>query len=244
MVNKPLLIAEAGISHMGRPELAGELCVEAQEAGADAVKFQLFTSFSRPFGKEFILKDTVWGGIVNRYSVPDFKVFFSVFDFESLELAKDISTWIKLSFISKQNKTLIDKVNRANFERKFISLDLYGQYEKEALRDWEKLYCPNTGWKASYPTPLEEIEFKRYGHANRLNYGLGYSCHGKDFRNCLIAASLGAPVIEKHFKLEEDDYSPDEACSITPTEFKEMKEIINLMPDLSGEEAKRVFPEI
>lgn len=38
--NKCMIIAEAGVNHNGKLDLALELCLRAKEAGADVVKFQ------------------------------------------------------------------------------------------------------------------------------------------------------------------------------------------------------------
>ena len=42
MTQQTYIIAEAGVNHNGRRELAGKLVAEAARAGADAIKFQTF----------------------------------------------------------------------------------------------------------------------------------------------------------------------------------------------------------
>ena len=41
-LNKPYIIAEIGINHEGNYSIAKKLILEANKAGADAVKFQVF----------------------------------------------------------------------------------------------------------------------------------------------------------------------------------------------------------
>ena len=44
MLNRPMIIAEAGVNHNGDIELAKRLIDAAADAGADLVKFQTFNS--------------------------------------------------------------------------------------------------------------------------------------------------------------------------------------------------------
>ena len=52
---------------------------------------------------------------------------------------------------------------------------------------------------------------------------MGYSDHTVGIEACLIAVSLGAEIIEKHFTLD-NDYSDfqDHQLSANPTDFKSM----------------------
>ena len=236
------IIAEAGISHCGSVDLAIELVKQAKESGADAVKFQLFTKKSRPHGTKYILAKKAWEKIVDVAIQEGISLFWSVFDFESLKLVEELGTkWIKLSIICKQNSRLIQRINEMDFDRKFISVDLYGQYNEKELEGWSKLYCPNHGWAGYYPTREDNIDFQEY--ISQQENDLGYSCHYQGKMACLLAASLGAKVIEKHFRLEDSEYTknivqpgkridvniPDYDWSLDPTEFGEMVACIRKM---------------
>lgn len=52
MKNQLKIIAEIGVNHNGKVQLARRLIDEAKKCGADAVKFQTF------FAKNFVLQNT------------------------------------------------------------------------------------------------------------------------------------------------------------------------------------------
>lgn len=212
-----MLIAEAGISHGGDPKKAAVLIQEAVEAGADAIKFQLFTPNARPKGVKYVLKKDSWRRLAQTGKDLGITVFWSVFDFESAHLARKLGNWVKLSFVCKQNAELIRLCNKLRFERKFISVDLHGQYGRKELAGWDKLYCPNNGWSGIYPTKDSDIEWELYEKAAKET-GMGYSCHSEHMTTTLVAAAYGARVIEKHFAL--DKAGPDGAWSLAPEELR------------------------
>lgn len=231
------IIAECGINHCGCLRTAMSMVVDAREAGADAVKFQLFTGRSRPMGMKYLLSEQEWRMVLdaNRedikeerlekdWSVEDFPIFFSVFDFESVDMAARLGApWVKLSFVERRNSRLIARCNKFGFKRKFVSVDLHGQYNEEELNGWEKLYCPNNGWSGYYPTEDHHIEWEEYLPMAR-EYGLGWSCHCRGIAEPILVAAHGARVIEKHFKISDD--CPDANCSLDPGRFKVMVDII------------------
>jgi len=219
---KVTIIAEAGINHNGDKYQAMDMVVEAKKAGADAIKFQLFTERARPRGKKFILSEAKWKEVMDVAISEKIECFWSVFDFESVAMAKRLGAkWVKLAFVERRNLELIQKCDAAGFERKFVSVDLQGQYPK--CFGWEYLYCPNNGWSGYYPTNLDQIEWEEYSYFAGKN-SMGYSCHSEDFYPCIVAASLGASVIEKHFKINNS--CPDSDCSLNPAEFKTMVSLI------------------
>ncbi len=121
----PTIIAECGINHKGCKYNAMSLVRTAKEAGADAAKFQLFTDRARPKGKKYILPEEAWREIMNTGKENDIPVFFSVFDFESVRLARRLEAkWVKLSFVERRNSRLNREWNGTEeFERKIGSVE-------------------------------------------------------------------------------------------------------------------------
>ena len=226
MNNSVTIIAECGINHGGDLVNAHNMVMAAKEAGADAAKFQLFTDQARPKGKKFILDEAAWRVVMDTGREVGLPVFFSVFDFESVDLAKRLGArWVKLSFVERRNFPLIERCQEAGFGRKFVSVDLYDQYDGASFKEWgwEKLYCPNNGWSGFYPTKDNNIEWERYqGLAREM--GMGWSDHCEGWTEAVVCAVSGAKVIEKHFKIDND--CPDAGCSTGPERFKLMVQMI------------------
>jgi len=218
---KITIIAEAGINHNGNIHDAISLAGAAKNAGADAVKFQLFTKRARPKGGRYIFQKENWQRLLDAIE-NKIRVFWSVFDFESVDLAKELgATWVKLSLVERRNLQLIERCEKAGFERKIMSVDLWGQYPKRP--GWEYLYCPNNGWSGYYPTEFEHIEWQRYAQIAKET-GMGWSCHCEGFYESVIAATFGAKIIEKHFQLPGS--CPDAKVSVEPRQFRLMVDMI------------------
>lgn len=221
------IIAECGINHGGNIDIAIMMVQAAKSAGANAAKFQLFTERARPKGKKYIFTRQELDLLMAAGKKTGIPVFFSVFDFESVRLAKEIGAkWVKLSFVERRNTDLIDTINLMRlpgFERKFVSVDLWGQYDALALGNWEQLYCPNNGWRGYYPTKNEDIEWGRYFRQAEAA-GLGWSCHCQGWTEAVVVAKMGAKVIEKHFKITDDCVDAD--VSTNPEDFARMVSMI------------------
>ena len=58
--------------------------------------------------------------------------------------------------------------------------------------------------------------------ANAFGTDVGYSDHSIGSIGAIVAISLGATVIEKHFTLDKSMIGPDHKASSTPEEFSEL----------------------
>jgi len=76
---------------------------------------------------------------------------------------------------------------------------------------------------SEYPAPLEQINLnamKTMGNA--FGYPVGYSDHTSGTLAPIVAASLGACCVEKHFTLDKSMEGPDHLASIDPNEMSDM----------------------
>lgn len=70
---------------------------------------------------------------------------------------------------------------------------------------------------------------------------VGYSDHSLGILSSLIAVSLGASVIEKHFTISKDMPGPDHSASLEPHELKELIENIKYVEESLGEPTKKII---
>lgn len=74
-----------------------------------------------------------------------------------------------------------------------------------------------------YPTPFAQVNLRAMGTlAQHFGLPVGYSDHTEGVMASIVAAALGATVIEKHFTLDRGMAGPDHAASIEPLELKKL----------------------
>lgn len=91
-----------------------------------------------------------------------------------------------------------------------------------------------------YPAPLEEVNLRAMaGMRETFRLPVGYSDHTEGIWASVVAAGLGASVIEKHFTLDKGMEGPDHKASLEPAELKEMVAAIRIAELVLGDGVKR-----
>ncbi len=248
-----LIIAEAGVNHNGRLDLALKLCKTAKEVGADVVKFQTWKT-------EKIITRTVAQA---EYQAENTGKKESQFDMlKKLELSYDDFTKIKeycdkigIQFASTADeeesfdflvklgipfvKISSGEVTNIPFLRKMgasklpiiISSGMSNISDIDiALRTLKESGATDITLlhcTTNYPCPMEEVNLKAMlTLSNAFKIPIGYSDHTKGIEVPVAAVALGAKVIEKHFTLDKNMEGPDHLASTEPDEFKNMVEAI------------------
>ena len=76
---------------------------------------------------------------------------------------------------------------------------------------------------SSYPAPVADANLKTIPHLSQVfNLPCGLSDHCLQPEVTIAAVALGAPVIEKHFKLSAQQNSIDAAFSLDPHSFRSL----------------------
>ncbi len=94
-----------------------------------------------------------------------------------------------------------------------------------------------------YPAPIDEINLNAMLTVkNAFHLNVGYSDHSKGITIPVMAAALGAKIIEKHFTLDKTLPGPDHAASLEPGELREMVGAIRTVEQAFGSGIKIPMP--
>jgi len=248
-------IAEISANHNGSIDRAKKTIEAAKQSGADAVKFQTYTPDTITINcdrDEFILKGGTWDGakLYDLYKsahtpyewhkelfdyAKELKItcFSSPFDKTAVELLESLNcpAYKIASFeiidhplieeVAKTGKPILMSTGAASENEIQEALELARSF---GAKDILLFHCIS-----AYPALLEDsgllaIEYLK----NKYDVEVGLSDHTIGPQAGIIAASLGAVAIEKHFTLNRSDGGPDSSFSMEPKEFKEMSAQLDL----------------
>lgn len=248
--NSPaFIIAELSANHNGSIETAIETIRAAKRAGADAIKFQTYTSETMTLESDkddFIIKGTIWEG---KHLFELYREAYTPWEWHT-ELFKVAKEEGLVCFSSPFDKTAVDFLEAldvpaykiASFEITDIPLIEYtaskgkpiiistgiAEYEDIALAVET---CKKAGndqlillkCTSSYPAPINEANMKMIQQmAADFNVITGLSDHTMGSIVPIVSVCFGAKVIEKHFILDRAIGGPDASFSMNEPEFKEM----------------------
>lgn len=243
----PYIIAEIGVNHDGSIERALELTDGAADAGANAIKLQLFeadrlmsaaaklAAYQKAAGendpvemlRRLELPIAAMARIVDRAHTRNIHAIVTVFSTELVDAAESLP-WDAYKTASPDiiHRPLLERL--ADTRRPLI-LSTGASTPDEVLRAlaWLSARDPSIHSRtallqcvSSYPTPIEHAELGGILALARLTPLLiGYSDHTQGVGTGAIAASLGARILEKHFTYDTRAPGPDHAASLEPAEF-------------------------
>ena len=256
------IVAELSANHHGDFDRAARLVEAAYDAGADAVKLQLYTpdsltldSDAPPFritwqGRDRTLHDLYAEAATPWEWYPDLKAiaerrgmacFASVFDFASVDfLEAHGCPAYKIASFELVDLPLIRYVMS---KRKPVILSTgmatYDEIAEAALSVWGK----GAGTRlillkctSAYPAPAEDANLRTIkAIAGHLQCPIGLSDHTLGLAVPVAAVALGACMIEKHLTLSRAAGGPDVAFSLEPAEFAAMVEAVRTAEKALGE---------
>jgi len=269
----PFIIAEGGVNHNSNLDLALKLIDAAAETGADAIKFQTWkteqlvtkagkmadyqkrntgkeesqfdmlknlelkeewypTLISRAKEKGIILLSTPHGGnesvdLLESYDFPAFKI-----------ASGDITNLPLLEYAAKLNKPMLISTGMSTMDEIKEAVETV----KNAGNDQILIFHCTT----DYPLAPENVNLRAIQtFMKELGVLIGYSDHTLGSQVPIMAAALGACIIEKHFTLDRNMPGPDQVASMEPKDFKEMVAALKQTPIIMGSGKKEPLkPEL
>ena len=254
------IIAEAGVNHNGRLDLAKELCLAAKNAGADCVKFQTWQTekiITRSVAQADYQADNT-GHTESQFdmlkrlelSYDDFRAVKAYCDKIGIQFASTADEADSLDFLLTLGIPFIPYLRYMGSKKKPVLLSTGMssladvELSLEALRqggaeDITLLHCTT-----SYPCPCDRVNLRAMDTL-RAAFGLpvGYSDHTEGIAIPTAAVALRAVVIEKHFTLDRHMEGPDHLASTEPEAFRQMVSAIRQVEAGLGSGRKTPSPE-
>ena len=261
------IIAEAGVNHNRRLDLALKLVDAAADAGADAVKFQTFRAedvstesgemasyqiknigqkkTQRQMLKDLELPETFYPPIINRCLKR--KIMFlstphggkkAVDLLESFKIPA-----YKIGSGDLNNFLLLSKIAKL---KKPVIIGSGMATLKEVKNTVRFLKSFGNGkivilhCTTYYPCPPEETNLSAMMTLiKQLDVPVGYSDHTLGHQAAIMAAALGAAAYECHLTLDKSLPGPDHIASSTPAELKEKIRLIRSVKTILGNPEKK-----
>lgn len=267
-MNKVFIIAEAGVNHNGKKELAKKLIDVASEAGADAVKFQTFKTENlvsknaqkAEYQKQTTNKEESQFEMIKKleldvdthkelisYAQEKNIMFLSTpFDHDSIELLDDLGLKIfKIPSGEITNLPYLRQIGKLN-KKVILSTGMADIGEIEDALDILISYGTKKEniivlhANTEYPTPMEDVNLKAMVTiGNTFDIKFGYSDHTLGIEVPTAAVAMGAYCIEKHFTLDKTMEGPDHKASLEPDELKAMVRAIRNIEKALGSTLKK-----
>lgn len=264
----PYIIAEIGANHNGDIDLCRELIDAAHDAGADAVKFQSWSSRSLISHAEYRRNTRYVAGngggptlqeAVERYQLsPDAHVvvaehcrglgitsFSSCFSREEVDLlmALDVPAF-KIASMDVNHLPLLEYVARTG-RPVLLSTGMatLGEVERAlgVLRDGGAGAVALLHCVSLYPTPPELVNLRQlHTWAAAFDVPVGFSDHSLGNAVALGAVALGACIIEKHFTVDTRLEGWDHAISADPPQLRALVDGSRELHAALGTTARRV----
>lgn len=267
-MKKTLIIAEAGVNHNGRLDLAKKMIEVAADCGADFVKFQSFVAQNCVSIKAKKAKYQLENTGNNESQLEMIKKleldkkahrelivharkckigFLSTpFDLDSIKLLDELKLELfKIPSGEITNLPYLKAIARLN-KKIILSTGMANLGEIEAALN---ILCKYGSKRSNitllhcnteYPTPFEDVNLKAMQSLKEaFKLDVGYSDHTLGIHISLAAVALGAKVIEKHFTLDKTLQGPDHKASLEPNELKTLCKNIRELELAFGDGVKK-----
>lgn len=246
-MNKTMIVAELSANHMHNFDLTVKTIEAMAKAGADAVKFQTFKpdSFTIDIDNEDFgpRKSGLWkgwrpidlytqGAMPYEWQAKLMKIanelgmicFSTPFDKEGVDFLEEIGCPIYkiasleinetnlIEYAASKQKPIVMSTGAASIEDIQSAVDICRNVGNNEIT---LLQCTS-----EYPAPIEKANLRTMvDMKNRFSVKIGVSDHSMTNVIPMVAVSLGATIVEKHFILDRSIGGIDSTFSLEPHEF-------------------------
>jgi len=259
---KTIVIAELSANHGGDIQIAKKTIKSMKDSGADIVKIQSYTpdTITLNCDNEYfqIAQGTIWDGrsLYDLYSeayMPmewtkelfdyareiGIEIFSSPFDHTAVDLLESVDTPAYkiasfeitdiplIEYAASKMKPMIISTGIATLEDIALAVEACKRVGNNEII---LLKCTS-----AYPADVSDANLNTMvDMKNRFKVEVGLSDHTLGNMVPIVATSLGAKVIEKHFILDPAIGGPDASFSLTPEQFKHLVSDIRLAEKALG----------
>ncbi len=244
---KVRIVADIGSNHLGNMAIAEAMVSAAAEVGVDMVKFQSWqasklrpdfpdyqATFARHLSTE--LSDEDHYRLVNFCREKGVEFLTTCFDLERVDFLAGLGLrTIKVASPDCASFRLLDRLME-KFEHLIISTGMSTDEEVERMIRHTRghkvtvLHCVSL-----YPTPLDKVNLERMNWLRSFGVEVGFSDHSLGVEASMLAISMGAQMVEKHFTLSRRLPGKDQAVSGTPEEFAQLVAWAALVEQMKGQ---------
>ena len=258
------IIAEIGINHNGKLDLAKQLIDAAVSSGANAVKFQkrflnqlyknelLNDPNLESQGFEIlvgVLKEVEFGEdeyrqIIEYCKEKNITFLCTPWDAESVDFLEKFNVpAYKIASADMTNFPLLKYVCSKNKPMiissgmsKMDEIEKTVEFLKNQQANFILLHCNST-----YPSPIDLLNLELIPVlSEKFQVPIGYSGHEPDIIPTLTASNLGAVLVERHITLDRTMEGIDQSASLEPQEFSTLVKYIRDSEKAKGKPIKRM----
>ena len=256
------IIAELSANHNGKLQNALNSIKAAKEIGADCIKLQTYTADTITLDckkEDFMINHgTLWDGrylhdLYREAFTPwewhkklfeyarkiEIDIFSSPFDKTAVDFLEqfspsaykiasfEITDYELIRYTASKGKPIIISTGIATFDEIKDVVDIC---RSEGNNDIVLLKCTS-----AYPAALEEANLMSIPNLSEtFNVVSGFSDHTIGSTAPVVAAALGAKIIEKHFILDKSIGGADADFSMDMQEFSDMIKVVRDVEKLKG----------
>lgn len=247
------IIAELGINHDGKFEIAKEMIDQAIDAGANAVKFQIY-DINGFYHKELCpeahqLFEDFCIPLQDFLKLRDYAYSKGIHAFASLFDTKTLRTFIQEKIFPikiASGDALTEPWLDILLEQQAPFLVSCGSLEHQEITQLAQkiknnpaalLYCVS-----EYPAAPEGFDLSYIKTLQQMlpDQAIGFSDHSQGIALSLGAVAQGAKIIERHFTLFPERTDFDHPVSLSPEQFQELVNNIRIIEKALGSGQRKV----